>query len=409
MWRRRLLLLRVASWLLLAGGSRAQYERYSFRSFPRDELMPLESAYRYGLDQYTGENWADSVSYLEVSLRLHRLLRDSEAFCHLNCSSVRMEEEEEEDQAGRLQPGRFQGFPELRYFGDLLRRAQCLKRCKQGLPAFRQSQPSREVLEEFQRREPYKFLQYAYFKANNFPKAIAAAHTFLLKHPDDEMMKRNMAYYKSLPDAEDYIKDLETKSYETLFIRAVRAYNGENWRTSITDMELALPDFFKAYEECLAACEVSREITDFKEFYLSVADHYIQVLECKLKCETDLTPVIGGYIVEKFVATMYHYLQFAYYKLNDLKNAAPCVASYMLFDQKDEVMKQNLVYYQYHKDKWGLTDEDFQPRPEAVHYHNITTLQKEMYEFAKEHVMDDDEGEVVEYLDELLELNGGTQ
>lgn len=28
------------------------------------------------------------------------------------------------------------------------------------------------------------------------------------------MMKRNMAYYKSLPDAEDYIKDLETKSYE---------------------------------------------------------------------------------------------------------------------------------------------------------------------------------------------------
>lgn len=23
-----------------------------------------------------------------------------------------------------------------------------------------------------------------------------------------------MAYYKSLPDAEDYIKDLETKSYE---------------------------------------------------------------------------------------------------------------------------------------------------------------------------------------------------
>lgn len=58
---------------------------------------------------------------------------------------------------------------------------------------------------------------------------------------------------------------------QTLFIRAVRAYNGENWRTSITDMELALPEFFKAYDDCLAACEVSREITDFKEFYLSIA------------------------------------------------------------------------------------------------------------------------------------------
>lgn len=33
---------------------------------------------------------------------------------------------------------------------------------------------------------------------------------------------------------------------------------------------------------------------------------------------------------------------------------------------------------------------------DAVRYHNITTLQLEMYEFAKEHVMDDDE---VSFLD----------
>uniref|UniRef100_A0A5F9C241 Cartilage associated protein n=1 Tax=Oryctolagus cuniculus TaxID=9986 RepID=A0A5F9C241_RABIT len=243
-----------------------------------------------------------------------------------------------------------------------------------------------------------------WFWANNLPKAIAAAHTFLLKHPDDEMMKRNMAYYKSLPGAEDHIRDLETKSYESLFIRAVRAYNGENWRTSITDMELALPDFFKAFYECLAACEGSREIKDFKDFYLSIADHYIEVLECKIQCEENLTPVIGGYPVEKFVATMYHYLQFAYYKLSDLKNAAPCAVSYLLFDQHDKVMQQNLVYYQYHRDKWGLSDEHFQPRPEAVQFFNVTTLQKELYDFAKEHIMDDDEGEVVEYVDDLLDL-----
>ncbi|VTJ66506.1 Hypothetical predicted protein [Marmota monax] len=448
---------------------RAQYERYSFRSFPRDELMPLESAYRHALDQYSGEHWAESVGYLEISLRLHRLLRDSEAFCHRNCSSV----PQPEPAAGLAR------YPELRLFGGLLRRAHCLKRCKQGLPAFRQSQPSREVLADFQRREPYKFLQFAYFKANNLPKAIAAAHTFLLKHPDDEMMKRNMAYYKSLPGAEDYIKDLETKSYESLFIRAVRAYNGENWRTSITDMELALPDFFKAFYECLAACEGSREIKDFKDFYLSIAvlclpclswflvpananrslfiravrayngenwrtsitdmelalpdffkafyeclaacegsreikdfkdfylsiaDHYIEVLECKIQCEESLTPVIGGYPVEKFVATMYHYLQFAYYKLSDLKNAAPCAVSYLLFDQNDKVMQQNLVYYQFHRDKWGLSDEHFQPRPEAVQFFNVTTLQKELYDFAKENIMDDDEGEVVEYVDDLLDL-----
>ena len=116
---------------------RGQYERYSFRNFPRDELMPLESAYRHALDQYSGEHWAESVGYLEVSLRLHRLLRDSEAFCHRNCSAA----------TPAPAPAGPASHAELRLFGSVLRRAQCLKRCKQGLPAFRQSQPSRSVLD----------------------------------------------------------------------------------------------------------------------------------------------------------------------------------------------------------------------------------------------------------------------
>ena len=44
------------------------------------------------------------------------------------------------------------------------------------------------------------------------------------------------------------------------------------------------------------------------------ADLYTEVLKCKVKCEENLTPSVGGFFVEKFVATMYHYLQFAYYK-----------------------------------------------------------------------------------------------
>lgn len=370
----------------------SQYEKYSFRSFPRHELMPLDSAYKYALDQYTSEKWKETVDYLEVSLRLYRLLRDSEAFCNLNCSSVRLDNEE-----------KFSEFPELRVFGNVMKRAQCLKRCKQGLPAFRQSMPSRDTVEEFERREPYKYLQFAYFKSDNLAKAVSAAHTFLLKHPDDEMMQRNMAYYKSLPGAEEHLKDLETRSYEMLFVRAVRAYNGDNFRTSVSDMELALRDFFKVYDECLAASEGSREIKDFKDFYPSIADHYTEVLQRKVKCESELTPVVGGFVVEKFVATMYHYLQFAYYKLNDLKNAVPCVASYMLFDPSDEVMKNNVAYYQFHREKWGLEDVDFLPRVEALRYFNQTTMQLQMLEFSRQRLQDDDEGEVLEFLDEFLD------
>ncbi|XP_075995772.1 cartilage-associated protein [Genypterus blacodes] len=386
---------RLLSTLLIAlcfAAVYSQYEKYSFRSFPRHELMPLESAYKYALDQYTVEKWKDTVDYIEVSLRLYRLLRDSEAFCNLNCSSVRLDDEQ-----------KFTEFPELRAFGNVMKRAQCLKRCKQGLPAFRQSMPSRDTMVEFERREPYRYLQYAYFKTDNLAKAVSAAHTFLLKHPDDEMMQKNMAYYKSLPGAEEHLKDLETKSYEKLFIRAVRAYNGENFRTSVSDMELALRDFFKVYDECLAASEGPRDISDFKDFYPSIADHYIEVLTRKVECETELTPVVGGFVVEKFVATMFHYLQFAYYKLNDLKNAVPCATSYLMFDPNDEVMKNNVAYYKFHKSKWDLTEEDFIPRPEAVRYHNQTTLQLQMLEFCRQRLVGDDEGEVVEFIDETLD------
>nr|XP_040044470.1 cartilage-associated protein [Gasterosteus aculeatus aculeatus] len=370
----------------------SQYEKYSFRSFPRHELMPLESAYKYALDQYTGEKWKETVEYMEVSLRLYRLLRDSEAFCNLNCSSVRLEDEQ-----------KFAEFPELRAFGNVMKRAQCLKRCKQGLPAFRQTLPSRDTVVEFEEREPYKYLQYAYFKSDNLAKAVSAAHTFLLKHPNDEMMQRNMAYYKSLPGADEHLKDLETKSYETLFVRAVRAYNGENFRTSVSDMELSLRDFFKVYDECLAASEGPRDVKDFKDFYPSIADHYIEVLDRKVKCESELTPVVGGFVVENFVATMYHYLQFAYYKLNDLKNAVPCAASYVLFDPNDEVMKNNVAYYQFHKSRWELTEEDFLPRAEALRFYNQTTMQLQMLEFSRQRLVSDDEGEVLEFIDEFLD------
>lgn len=44
------------------------------------------------------------------------------------------------------------------------------------------------------------------------------------------------------------------------------------------------------------------------------SDLYTDVLKCKVKCEEQLTPSVGGFFVEKFVATMYHYLQFSYYK-----------------------------------------------------------------------------------------------
>lgn len=47
--------------------------------------------------------------------------------------------------------------------------------------------------------------------------------------------------------------------------------------------------------------------------------------------------------------------------VNDARQAARSAASYMLFDPEDSVMQQNLVYYRFHRARWGLEEEDFQP------------------------------------------------
>ena len=52
--------------------------------------------------------------------------------------------------------------------------------------------------------------------------------------------------------------------------------------------------------------------------------------------------------------------------VNDVRHAARSAASYMLFDPEDNVMQQNLVYYRFHRARWGLEEEDFQPREVGI-------------------------------------------
>ncbi|XP_029481202.1 endoplasmic reticulum protein SC65-like [Oncorhynchus nerka] len=357
----------------------AQYEKYSFKSFPQNDLMPLESAYGHALDQYAAQNWRDSIKYLELSLRLHRLLKDSEAFCSQNCSTVSRDNDT------------LFADSSLRIMRHFLLRASCLKKCKTTLPVFTVAYPKRDVLEAFEKRVPYRYIQYAYYQLNNIERAVSAAHTFLQKNPEDPFISKNMNYYKTLFELDEYLIDHEERPYEPVFLKAVKLYNSGDFSASTRDMEQATTEYLKMYDLCLAGCEGSYEVTEYKDFYPTLADLYTEVLRCKVKCEENLKPNIGGFFVEKFVATMYHYLQFAYYKLNDVRNAAPCAASYMLFDANDQVMQQNMVYYRFYREQWGLEETHFLPRPEALRYFNQTTKQREMLEFALNYLQTDDE------------------
>lgn len=157
-------------WLLL-GSAGAQYEKYSFRGFPPEDLMPLATAYGHALEQYEGESWRESARYLEAALRLHRLLRDSEAFCHANCSGPAASQPR--PASGPDDDGDGEDWArELRLFGHVLERAACLRRCKRTLPAFQVPYPPRQLLRDFQSRLPYQYLHYAHFKVGAARTAV---------------------------------------------------------------------------------------------------------------------------------------------------------------------------------------------------------------------------------------------
>ncbi|XP_038183703.1 endoplasmic reticulum protein SC65 [Arvicola amphibius] len=386
-------------WLLL-GSAGAQYEKYSFRGFPPEDLMPLATAYGHALEQYEGESWRESARYLEAALRLHRLLRDSEAFCHANCSGPAASQPRPAPGPDGDGDGDGDGEDwarELRLFGHVLERAACLRRCKRTLPAFQVPYPPRQLLRDFQSRLPYQYLHYAHFKANRLEKAVAAAYTFLQRNPKHELTAKYLNYYRGMLDiGDESLTDLEAQPYEAVFLRAVKLYNSGDFRSSTEDMERALAEYMTVFARCLAGCEGAHEQVDFKDFYPAIADLFAESLQCKVDCETNLIPNVGGYFVDKFVATMYHYLQFAYYKLNDVRQAARSAASYMLFDPKDSVMQQNLVYYRFHRARWGLEEEDFQPREEALLYHNQTAELRELLDFTHMYLQSDDEMELEE-------------
>ncbi|XP_075436534.1 endoplasmic reticulum protein SC65 [Ascaphus truei] len=142
----------------------AQYEQYSFRGFPLSELQPLQATYARGMALYEGESWREAARALEAGLRLHRLLRDSEASCGQSCAGAQGPPDpgaEEEDGAAGEPPD---WRRELQLFGRVLAKAVCLRKCKSGLAVFQQPYPDKETLAAFQRRDPYQYLHYAHFK-----------------------------------------------------------------------------------------------------------------------------------------------------------------------------------------------------------------------------------------------------
>ncbi|XP_038413550.1 prolyl 3-hydroxylase 1 isoform X1, partial [Canis lupus familiaris] len=349
------------------------------------DVAPPDLLFAEGTAAYARGDWAGVVLSMERALRSRAALRALRLRCRTRCAA---ELPWELDPAPPPSPSPASGaaaLRDLRFFGALLHRAACLRRCL-GPPAAHAL--SEELELEFRKRSPYNYLQVAYFKINKLEKAVAAAHTFFVGNPEHMEMQQNLDYYQTMSGVKEAdFKDLEAKPHMHEFRLGVRLYSEEQPHEAVAHLEAALREYVVADTECRALCEGPYDYDGYNyleynaDLFQAIADHYIQVLSCKQNCVTELASHPSREKpFEDFLPSHYNYLQFAYYNIGNYTQAIECAKTYLLFFPNDEVMNQNLAYYT------AMVGEEparfISPRESAQEYRQRSLLEKELLFFA---------------------------
>ncbi|XP_051027551.1 prolyl 3-hydroxylase 1 [Acomys russatus] len=343
--------------------------------------------YAEGTAAYARGDWPGVVLNMELALRSRAALRALRLRCRTRCSTElpwTLDLDLGQSPSLSQDPGAA-ALQDLRFFGSLLRRAACLRRCL-GPPSAHLL--SEELDLEFNKRSPYNYLQVAYFKINKLEKAVAAAHTFFVGNPEHVEMQQNLNYYQTMSGVrEEDFKDLEAKPHMHEFRLGVRLYSEEKPQEAVPHLEAAVQDYFVADEECRALCEGPYDYDGYNyldysaDLFQAITDHYVQVLGCKQSCVTELASHPSREKpFEDFLPSHYNYLQFTYYNIGNYTQAIECAKTYLLFFPNDEVMSQNLAYY-----TAMLGEEEassISPRQNAQEYRQRSLLEKELLFFA---------------------------
>lgn len=159
-----------------------------------------------------------------------------------------------------------------------------------------------------------------------------------------------------------------------------------DYSSSVELLEDALRLYLQEYDLCQAECEGIGHLSADRDFYSLIAgiqylitsrlslqtqtftstrlvlyiskypwthlstEVYVDALKFKLKCEENLMPNVGGYFVENFVATIYHHLQYAYYKCKlsfaiswDYPSAPPSPSMVPVFSEQQTMAAEQFL------------------------------------------------------------------
>ncbi|XP_039250606.2 prolyl 3-hydroxylase 2-like [Styela clava] len=334
------------------------------------EYVSFDQLYDDGLTAYGNQNWKLSISSFEEAIKSYKQYKSGVVDCYMRCKNSSLEN----------------SLLSQSDLGKITLKAVCNREClDEKFGDFRFiSGISREVKQAFEKLAAYQYLQYAYFKEGLLAKSVSSAHTFNVRYPEDEMMKKNMAYFRSNDDVtKDMFLNVEPRDHLELYDQAVQAYLKEDYENAAQNFESSLLAYYNSVEECYALCENESNFEEAEsrenlDFHRQTAYLYIKVLECSLKCIQDLATDYGEKKYPNFVPVQYHYLQFSYYQANNFHKSIECAKTYLVFHPNDTVMLENLRLLSNEVD--GI--DKFEPRQGAVLYHRKIKIEVAMLKYS---------------------------
>ena len=118
----------------------------------------FDELYTDGIDSYTSESWKEAVRSFQLALADYRHESDVRANCLLQC-------QEQADNSDVLRNGHYDGGSLVLYYAIRVRR--CCDLCQERYLG-RRSPVAQYIRDAFDKKEPYNYLQFCYFKVPKF-------------------------------------------------------------------------------------------------------------------------------------------------------------------------------------------------------------------------------------------------
>ncbi|NXL30668.1 P3H3 hydroxylase, partial [Glaucidium brasilianum] len=344
-------------------------------------LVPYDLLYADGVRAYFARDWGRAAELLQRALHSYAGLRAARRGCRSACRR----------EAAFLGGPPGAGPWEAALFGRVLQRADCLQHCL-GLrlgAAPSAHRASRAIRHDFERREPYNYLQVAFFQLKKLDQAVSAAHTFFVANPQHLQMREDIEKYRRMSGVKlDNFRDLEAMPHWEAYEAGMQHYDADRYPQAVARLEESLTEALSALEECRALCEGPWEDEEEEEemqpgLYEAVAAHYIQVLKCRQQCVLEIATKPGRIsATEDFIPSHLDLLQFAYDQVGNQALAAECAASYLIFYPTDEPMLEKIKQY---RTELG-EDTDVTARESIQHYVQRSLMEKKLIYYAVEHL-----------------------